>query len=266
MKLSVDGLQVHAQLLGESGEQLLLLHGWGPRSVSLEKNLLPLGQRLKGRFRVAMLEFPGHGMTPEQAGDWGVPEYTAWTLKAMDALGIPQASLIAHSFGGRVALYLAAHHPERINKLVLTGCAGLREKRGIKTKSRALVYKAVRTGLGIAGRIPALKKTAEGAVDALRSAMSSADYLLTPEKLRRSFSLIVRQDMRPLLHDVKHPTLLVWGEKDQATPLWMAEVMAREMPDATLLIYQGEDHWAYQNQPARFVNAVEAFLEEDFPL
>jgi len=46
----------------------------------------------------------------------------------------------------------------------------------------------------------------------------------------------------------------------------MAEVMAREIPNAALMIYQGEDHWAYQNQPARFVNAVEAFLEEDFPL
>ena len=103
-------------------------------------------------------------------------------------------------------------------------------------------------------------------MDALRSAMSSADYLLTPENLRRSFSMIVRQDLRPLLKDIKHPALLVWGDKDQATPLWMAEVMAREMPDATLLIYQGEDHWAYQNQPDRFDNPVEAFLEEDFPL
>ncbi|MDD4079841.1 MAG: alpha/beta hydrolase [Eubacteriales bacterium] len=266
MRLSVDGLATNAQKLGESGEELLLLHGWGPRSVSLEKNMLPLGQKLKRRFRVSMLDFPGHGETPAQAGNWGVPEYAAWTLKAMDALGIARASLVAHSFGGRIALYLAAHHPDRVNRLVLTGCAGLREKRGIKAKARALGYKAARMGLDIIGKIPALKKPAEEAVDTLRSAMSSTDYLLTPENLRGSFSLIVRQDLRPLLHGIKHPTLLVWGENDQATPMWMGEAMAEEMPDATLLIYGGEDHWAYQNQAARFANAVEAFLEEDFPL
>ncbi len=262
--LNVGGLDAHAQRLGESGEELLLLHGWGPRSVSLEKNLLPLARRLKGRCRVSALDFPGHGQTPAQGMDWDVAQYAAWTLEAMDKLGIRQASLIAHSFGGRIALHLAAHHPERVKKLVLTGCAGLREKRGIKARARAVGFKAARIGLEAAGRIPAFKKLAEGAVDTLRSAMSSSDYLLTPENLRGSFSLVVREDLRPLLPGIPHPALLVWGERDQATPLWMGQAMAREMPNATLLVYEGDDHWAYQNQLDRFVNAVEAFLEEDF--
>jgi len=262
----VDGIEAQAQRLGEGGEPLLLLHGWGPRSVSLEKNLLPLGQRLQGRFRASLLEFPGHGETPAQAGDWGVPEYAAWTLHAMDALGIERASLIAHSFGGRVALYLAHHHPQRVHKLILTGCAGLKEKQGIKARAWRLGFKAARLGLELVGKIPAFKAPAQDALDGLRGALSSADYLLTPEHLRGSFSRVVGEDLRPLLGKIKQPALLVWGERDQATPLWMGQAMAREMPNATLLVYEGEDHWAYQNQLARFVNAVEAFLEEDFPL
>lgn len=266
MKLNVGGLEAHAERLGEGGEALLLLHGWGPRSVSLEKNLLPLAQRLKGQYRVCALDFPGHGETPAQGEDWGVPEYAQWTLQAMDALGIHQTTLIAHSFGGRVALYLAAHHPERVKKLILTGCAGLREKPGPRSQLRAIGFKAGRVALELTGRIPPLKAWAGTTLGMLREAMSSADYLLTPENLRGSFSKIVRQDLRPLLPGIGHQTLLVWGDKDRATPLWMGKAMAQAMPNATLLVYEGDDHWAYQNQLARFVNAVEAFLEEDFLL
>lgn len=266
MKLNVGGLEAHVERLGEGGEQLLLLHGWGPRSVSLENNMLPLAQRLRGHYRVAALDFPGHGGTPPQEAHWGVPEYAAWTLQAMDALGIHQATFIAHSFGGRIALYIAANHPERVNKLILTGCAGLREKPGPKARLRAIGFKAGRITLELIGRVPPLKNWAEETLGMLREAMSSSDYLLTPENLRGSFSRVVRQDLRPLLPGIAHQTLLVWGDKDRATPLWMGQAMAREMPGATLLVYQGDDHWAYQNQLDRFVNAVEAFLEEDFPL
>lgn len=264
MIIEISGLKTRVEHLGESGEKLLLLHGWGPRSVSLEKNLLPLGKRLSGRYQVTMLDFPGHGDSQAQDANWGVPEYAAWTLQAMDALGLQQAIILAHSFGGRVALYLAARHPERVSKLILTGCAGLREKRGIKAKSRAMGFKAARGMLSLAGKIPALKDKAQSTLDGMRQAMASADYLLTPESLRGSFSKIVRQDLRALLPEISQPALLVWGEKDTATPLWMGQAMAREMPGATLLVYAGDDHWAYQNQPARFTNAVEAFLEEDF--
>ncbi len=264
MIIDVKGLKTRAEQLGDSGEKLLLLHGWGPRSVSLEKNLLPLGKRLSGRYQVTMLDFPGHGDSQAQEANWGVPEYAAWTLAAMDALGLNQAVILAHSFGGRVALYMAKNHPERVSKLILTGCAGLREKRSFKAKTRAVGFKIARTALQVASKIPALKAASDKALTDLRGAFSSADYLLTPENLRGSFSKIVRQDLRPLLPGISQPTLLVWGEKDSATPLWMGEAMAADMPQATLLVYQGDDHWAYQNQPARFCNAVEAFLEEDF--
>ncbi|MGI6687239.1 MAG: alpha/beta fold hydrolase [Christensenellales bacterium] len=266
MKINVGGLETRVEQLGGSGEHLLLLHGWGPRSVSLEKNLLPLAERLKARYRLTLVDFPGHGGTQAQEAHWGVPEYAAWTLQVMDALGLKRVTILAHSFGGRVALYLAAGWPERVHKLVLTGCAGLRDKRGIKARSRAMGFKIARAGLELFGKIPALKAVSARALAGLRAGLSSADYLMTPENLRGSFSKIVRQDLRPLLGDIAQPTLLVWGEKDAATPLWMGEVMAREMPRATLLVYQGDDHWAYQNQPARFANAVEAFMEEDFLL
>lgn len=260
MMLQIDGREVHAERLGE-GPQVLLLHGWGPGSVSLEKQLLPIAARLKGKFEAHMLDFPGHGQSAPP-GDWGVEEYAEWTLKAMTGLGLGRPHLIAHSFGGRVALYLAAHYPERVRSLTLTGCAGLRPRKTPGSRLNSLVYRLGKAGLSALNLFPGARERSAAWLRSLRSAFSSADYLATPESLRGSFSRVVREDLRPLLPKISQKALLVWGERDTATPLWMGEAMRREIPDARLLVYESDDHFAYLNQPARFVTAVETFLEE----
>lgn len=260
MMFQIEGREVHAERLGE-GPQVLLLHGWGPGSVSLEKQLMPIAARLKNRFEVHMLDFPGHGQS-DQPGDWGIPDYAEWTLKVMGELGLAKPHLIAHSFGGRVALYLAAHYPERVQSLILTGCAGLRPRKTPGSRAKSLVFRLGRAGLSALKFIPAARERGAAWLRALRNAFSSADYLATPESLRGSFSRVVREDLRPLLPKISQRTLLVWGDRDTSTPLWMGEAMRREIPDARLLVYEADDHFAYLNQPARFVTAVEAFLEE----
>ncbi len=262
MILQVDGIKAHAETLEGQGETLLLLHGWGPSSVSLEKHLLPLGRMLKGRFQVTMLDFPGHGDSGMPGKDWGVPEYAEWTLKVMDQLAIRQTVLVAHSFGGRVALWLAAHHPERVSRLVLTGCAGIRPKRGLNARLRAMLFKIGRAALKTLALIPKYRDRSDRWLNSLRTEFASSDYLATPEPLRGSFSKVVRLDLRPLLPKIKQPALLVWGERDSATPLWMGKMMQKMLPDCRLLVYLADDHWAYRNQLARFANAVDSFLEE----
>ena len=264
MILEVDGIKSHIERVG-TGRPVLLLHGWGPSSVTLDQHLMPLARQLQGQYEVTMLEFPGHGQSGTPRDVFGVKEYARWTLQAMDQLALKKPVIVAHSFGGRVALYLAAHHPDRVSSLVLTGCAGLRPKKTLKGWVRTRIFQAGRLGLQAIGAVPALKYKSEDWLASLRLAFSSRDYLATPEALRGSFSQIVRQDLRPLLKDISQPSLLVWGEQDSATPLWMGEAMAREIPDARLLVYQADDHFAYFNQVARFANAVDAFISEVSP-
>lgn len=261
MILQSKGVTSHVERLG-AGEQVLLLHGWGPSSVTLEKHLLPLGRSLQKNHEVTMLEFPGHGSSGMPGDQWGVEQYAEWTLSLMDQLAMRQPVIIAHSFGGRVALWLAARHPERVKVLVLTGCAGLRSKPGIQSTVRSYLFKFGRLGLDAMALVPKLKSKRQAWLDALRREFSSDDYMATPALLRGSFSRIVRQDLRPLLKDIPHQTLLVWGEEDSATPLWMGKVMKKGLQNARLLVYQGDDHWAYNNQLPRYVTACESFLEE----
>lgn len=261
MILTSRGIPAHVEQAGE-GSPILLLHGWGPSSVTLEKHLRPLANRLKKNHQVTMVEFPGHGASGLPDENYEVSDYALYVLSIMDQLNIEQPVVIAHSFGGRVALWLAANEPQRVGPLVLTGCAGLRPKPNFKSWLRKTTFKLGRLSLNVMGLFPKLQPQKDKWLTALRKEFSSNDYLATPESLRGSFSRVVKKDLRPLLPKIRQQTLLVWGENDTATPLWMGRVMEKELQNARLLVYEADDHFAYKNQLSRFVTAVEVFLEE----
>lgn len=264
MNLQVEGITAHVQRLG-TGEQVLMLHGWGPGSVNLEKHLLPVAARLQQHYELTLVDFPGHGQSGPPGSSWAVKDYAQWTLQLMDQMGLHQPVILAHSFGGRIALWLAANYPQRVKALVLTGCAGLRDKKTVQGFLRGKIFRLGRTGLSLLALIPPLKEKSQHMLAALRRQFASGDYMATPEALRGSFSRIVSEDLGSLLPRVKQRTLLVWGEKDTATPLAHGRRMARELIDARLLVYAADDHFAYLNQAARFANAVDIFLGEDLP-
>ena len=89
----------------------------------------------------------------------------------------------------------------------------------------------------------------------------SSDYLATPEPCAAA-SAGGPPGSAETFTKIKQPALLVWGERDSATPLWMGKMMQKMLPDCRLLVYLADDHWAYRNQLARFANAVDSFLKE----
>ena len=63
--------------------------------------------------------------------------------------------------------------------------------------------------------------------------------------MRPTFNRVIAQDLRGVLPRIKASTLLIWGTEDRDTPLWMGEVMAKEIPDAALVRLEGCGHFAY---------------------
>ena len=78
--------------------------------------------------------------------------------------------------------------------------------------------------------------------------------------MKKTFVKVVSEDLSPLLPRIQASTLLVWGEKDTETPLWMGQKMEKDIPDAGLVIFEGDDHFAYLHQWSRFVAIVRTFL------
>lgn len=79
----------------------------------------------------------------------------------------------------------------------------------------------------------------------MRQHFGSKDYNALDADMRQTFSKVVNHDLAPLLKEIHQPTLLVWGDQDTETPLWMGQQMEKEIPDAGLVILEGGTHFAY---------------------
>lgn len=252
MKTQVLGIPLHAEQYGAGAREMVLLHGWGCNTATW--TVLTNSLKQHPDCRVTVLDFPGHGESgsPPESG-WGVPEYAAWTLAALNQLGIEKCELIAHSFGARVAILLAAQHPERITRMLFTGAAGLRGQS--KTTLKSATYKALK---GLSKLLPEQK--AEEAREKLRKRFGSRDYNALPANMRATFVKVVNQDLSEYLPKIQAETLLLWGEDDTETPLWMGEKMRDEMPNATLIPIKNAGHFAFVDQPALFLSIAQAYL------
>lgn len=263
MEKKVLGIVSHFEQYGsKSSQPVVLLHGWG-KAVNLKQHLEPLAVALSKDCFVTALEFPAHGQSGKPEKAWGVPEFADWVKAVMDSLDLSAVTLVAHSFGARVALWLSVHHPELIKRLVFTGAAGLLREKTHQEQVAASRYQAQKKMLKAAGKLPLFGKTILSLQNKLRDRHSSPDYLEADEDMKESFVRIINQDLGFLLPDVTQPTLLIWGEGDQATPLWMAKRMEKEIADAALIVFEGSGHFAYLEQLGRFKTIVEAFIRED---
>ena len=247
--LDVQGIATRYRSAG-SGPEVLVLHGWGA-SVEAVGSIV---SALAPSCSVHAVDLPGFGQTGLPPGPWGVEDYSEWVRALLDALGLTRVSIVGHSHGGRVALHLAAHHPQLVDKLVLVDAAGIRAPRTLRWYRRvamAKFAKHVLNRLGPGGR--ALGRRLVGRT-------ASGDYAATVEALRPTFNRLVGADLSPLLPRVQAPTLLIWGEHDAETPLRDGETMQRLIPDAGLVVFEGAGHFAYADQPQRFARVVRHFL------
>lgn len=253
------GVDLHYECFGEKSglPPVLMLHGWGCRISHFE----PIIDQLKRDREVIALDFPAHGESTEPGEVWGVEQFADTVLSLLDQLKVANCDIIAHSFGGRVAIWLASHHAERVNRMVLTGCAGLKDVKTPEQQKRSAEYQKKKKILQKLSKLPGMKGVSEKLQEKVRKQYGSADYNALTPGMRQTFSRIVNEDLRPLLPDIKASTLLVFGENDTATPLWMGQTMEKEIPDAGLVVFEGDDHFAYLRQWQRFVTIVKSFLK-----
>ncbi|MDQ6846476.1 MAG: alpha/beta hydrolase [Candidatus Dormibacteraeota bacterium] len=237
-----------------AGPAVILLHGWG----ATKELMNPVAQRLSG-YRVVIPDLPGFGTTQPPPQAWGVDEYAAWVLALLDRLGINRVHVVGHSNGGRIAIALAAAHPARVDRLVLTDSAGIRPRRGVRYQLRVRTFKLLRAASRW-GWLPAgMRREAER-----RAAQrGSADYRSASGTLRASMVRLVNADMRPQLALLSASTLIIWGDRDHETPLGDARTMEALIPDAGLVVFEGAGHFAYAEQPDRFCRIVDVFLRGD---
>lgn len=254
MNIEINGLNINYIVEGE-GEPIVVLHGWGANI----NTILSIVNILKDRYRVYALDLPGFGESQEPMEVIGSPEYADIVKSFMDIHKIEKASLIGHSFGGKLSIILGSKYPELVNKIVLIDSAGLIPKRGAIYYIKVYSFKILRT---IYKNIFFWLNNEEK-MEKFYRRFGSDDYQNASGIMRKILVRVVNEDLKPLLKDIKAPTLLIWGDEDDATPLYMGKIMEKEIPDSGLVVLEGTGHYSYLDDYYRFVRVLNAFFDSD---
>ena len=250
MVLNIDGIDVYYEKLGKKGKPVILLHGWGQNTKMMDF----IGQALKSHFVTYNIDLPGFGNSSEPTRAYSVIDYTNLLRQFCLKNKIENPIIIGHSFGCRIAIRYA--HEYDVYKMVLTGAAGIRDTRTLAWYFKTYTYKLGKKVLSVKPLKPLLKK--------LQNIVGSTDYKNASGVMRETFVKCVNDDIKELLPDIQTETLLIFGENDEATPVSKGKLMEKLMPNAALVIFENDDHYAYINQAVRFNLVVDAFLKEDY--
>ncbi len=255
------------------GPVLLFLHGSGP-GVTGWRNFRGVLPSFADRFRCLILEFPGFGVSDDFGGHPMI-DAQGVVLPFLDGLGVERVDIVGNSMGGGVGINFAINHPDRVGKLVTIGGIGtnifspgpsegirlLQEFTEDPTRQRlvdwlnSMVYdQALVTEQLIEERwvlatnpetlASARRMYGKAAFAQMMAFMRSADI---PQPWAQ-------------MHKVQAPTLLTWGRDDRVSPLDMALIPMRTIPNAELHVFPNCGHWAMIEAKAAFEATVRAFL------
>ncbi|MDR1620137.1 MAG: alpha/beta hydrolase [Clostridiales bacterium] len=251
MYTQIEGIRVHYETEGE-GDPVLLLHGWLADIEAMRPVVNAVAQM---GMRAVSLDFPGFGKSEEPPCAFGVGDYARVTKTFMLEQGIYGADVICHSFGGRVAIVLASGDEKIFRRITFVDAAGVKPRRGIKYYLRVYAYKCGKRlkKIGWADRLLHLSERQKSA--------GSADYrALKSDVMRHTFIKVVNEDLTEMLIAIKNPSLLIWGSQDTDTPLRMARIMEKRIPDSGLVVFEGAGHYSYIDQYPQFCAVLKAFL------
>jgi pimeloyl-ACP methyl ester carboxylesterase len=272
--IDVRGQVVHVRDQGPRGDPLpiVLLHGTAASLHTWEGWVAVLARTR----RVITFDLPGFGLTGPFTGQYAVDDYRGDTyarfvLDVMDALKLPRVVIGGNSLGGEIAWRVATLAPARFERLILVDASGY-----------AFAPDSVPLGFRVA-RLPLLNRIGEHLLPRALVAQSVGNVYGDPTRVTealvdRYFELTLREGNRRALglrmqqlepgaqveriKTITLPTLILWGARDRLIPPATAQRFAADIRDAKLVVFDSLGHVPQEEDPARTVQAVIAFLPE----
>lgn len=223
---------------------LVVLPGWGDISKSWEA----VATRLRETHQVVLFDLPGFGEKSDLLDRaWAVQDYANWVVAKIERQSLEEVVLVGHSFGGKVAARIAATRPAWLSSLVLVAAAGMPYKKTVQLKIRliSILSKALKW-------LPFIKNRRA----ALYLKIGAGDYLQTSGHLRQTFLKIKAESSIDDAKKITNPTLILWGDSDSITPLYMSEQWQSRIQNSELKIIPGATHYLHIERPNAVVEAI----------
>jgi 3-oxoadipate enol-lactonase len=228
--IRIKDINMYYEIHGE-GEPIVLIAGLG---TDLASHAEMIGW-LSKKYRVLAFDNRGEGLTDKPKVRYSIEMMADDTAGLIDALGIAKANVIGISMGGRIAMALALQHPELVRTLILTSTFARRTR-----NARLPVRHRIKKLTGVGG-----------------STKSKQPY----HAFARQFKAARSYDCSDRLDEIRVPTLILHGRKDNAVPYEMAEEMQAGIKGSKLIAFDGGHRFIYW-ESKRFSDVVEEFLKE----
>lgn len=246
MVLTISDIQVHYEVVGngskgETYPPVLLLHGWG----GTYQSLAAIAHNLRETNTCYLIDLPGFGKTSNPPLTWGIDEYTLFLKSFVDAAGLSTPIfVVGHSFGGALALSLAAKFPDLISKLVVCAPSWHRN-----SKPHASPRQLSR----ILHKYPLVRKI-------LYKILFPRSDILQKPQLEENFKRIVNQDLTDVVQSIHQKTLILWGREDTYVPYTDGELLHEYMKQSILSVFPGMRHDLPIKHSATILPSINTFL------
>ena len=245
------------------GPPVLLVSGLGGRAVFWD----PVVPALSRTFRLITHDHRGTGASTKSIMTYSVAQMAGDVLALMDALGIEKAHMVGHSTGGAITQHIALHHPERLDKIVLSATwpgphpyfqEYFRLRRDVLTKIGPEAYLTDGT----------LKVLSPAALsedpDLLTRTVADRLASFPGEEIEASrIDAVLAHDLRDKVPDIAHKSLVICAADDEVTPLFFSEELVSLINRASLHKFDTGGHFFPHAHPKYYAAAVTGFLEGD---
>jgi 3-oxoadipate enol-lactonase len=240
--------EVHHVVEGPADAPVVLLAGSLGSTLEMWDPQVPA---LTEHFRVVRYDHRGHGRSPVVPGPFELADLGADALELLDRLDIARAHVVGLSLGGMVGMWLAAHAPDRVDRLALICTSPLLGPVSNWT-DRAATVRAEGTGAVAEAAVarwftPDFAEREPATVARMREMVAGTP----PEGYAACCEVVARMDLTGDLPRIAAPTLAIAGADDPATPPVHLEAIVAGVPDGRLAVLEPGAHLtSYQQAPA----------------
>ena len=225
----------------KTAQSIVFLHGWG-QNIEMMK---PIADPLQSDFNIVIVDLPGHGESSEPKCIWEVSDFVECIKQLLDKLNILKPILVGHSFGGKISLLYASKY--EVEKLVLFGSPFKKEIQQLSLKTKAL--KQIK-------KVPGINVFENFA----KKHIGSTDYKNASPMMRQILVATVNLDITEYVKKITCPTLIVWGDNDEAVSLDRAYELESLIKDSAVIVYEGCTHYAYLENINQTIRIMKSFV------
>ncbi len=232
-QIIVKNVSTNYKIFGQGQKTLLVLHGWPSKSDTWQSVAETLA--LEGN-QIIVPDLPGFGKSQEPKTAWSLDDYVQWLQEFCHA--VPQLSgnfyLVGHSFGGALAAKYTIQYSQQVEKLFLVSAACVREK--TTTKKTFGLVATVGKWFSWLPYYALMRKAF------YKFIIRKSDYAYVSGLMKETYLKVISDDLSQKLFFIKVPTVIIWGDKDEYTPLNQAKLINQKIEGSKLVVILGAGH------------------------